>query len=118
MRELKFRAYDKQKGCWIEGGYGFHILGEALLLGGLFSDYGVMELNNIVITQFTGIQDMDGEDVYEGDIVQHFKYGGDHKVQWIAESTGFFVGAELWPLTVRCTPFIKIVGNIFGKDGE
>ena len=27
-RELRFRAWDKVKSQWIEGGYGFHILGE------------------------------------------------------------------------------------------
>lgn len=111
-RQLKFRAYDVVKGKWIDGGYGFHILGEAMLLGGLFCDYGILELNNIRITQFTGILDRNGKDVYEGDIVRH-EYGGNHIVHWIAETAGFFVGNQNWPLSRLCTPRIEVVGNVF-----
>lgn len=113
MRELKFRAWDKVKRQWIEGGYGFHILGEANLHGGLFSDYPVLELNNIEITQFTGIVDRNGREVYEGDVVKHHRYGGRHAIHWIKESTAFFVGEQMWMLTDLCTPHIEVVSTIY-----
>jgi hypothetical protein len=89
-----------------------------MLMGGLFSDYRLMELNNIDITQCTGILDKNGFDVYEGDIIRHHKYGGDHIVAWHAESTGFFVGEQSWPLTKLCTPHIEVVANIYGETCE
>ena|ERR1043165_1059329 len=115
-RELKFRAYDRVKQQWVEGGYGFHILGEAMLIGGLFHDYGLLELNNIVIQQFTGIKDRNGIDVYEGDVIKHKYDGGEHAVKWIGDACGFFVGERLWPLSKLCAPNIEVVGNVLGAS--
>jgi hypothetical protein len=118
MRDLKFRAWDTAKEQWIEGGYGFHILGEAMLIGGLFHDYGLLELNNVIIQEFTGLKDKNGIDIYEGDLIRHHKYGGEHVINWIAESCGFFVGEQSWPLSNLCTPNIEVIGNTFsGKAG-
>jgi hypothetical protein len=69
MRNLQFRAWDEAKKIWIPGADGFHILGEHLLIGGLFTEYNWDNWKDIIIEQFSGIIDESRKEVYEGDII-------------------------------------------------
>lgn len=73
---------------------------------------------NYILMRCTGLSDMKGCDIYEGDVIQHHKYGGNHVVRWIPESTGFFVGEEAWPLTALCCPNIEVIGNIHDRTNS
>jgi len=58
MREIKFRAWDKEK----------NEMTESICLGGLHIPYNSNQ-DNYVLMQYTGLKDKNGKEIYEGDIV-------------------------------------------------
>lgn len=97
MREIKFRGYDIKLNQWIYGYYVKHIDATLNPLGSTeeeikkwykehtkhyivqdgFSDWDMPrglqfnEVDEYSVGQFTGIQDCNGRDIYEGDIVEY-----------------------------------------------
>lgn len=71
-RVIKFRAWHAKRGQWLHDGKpdGCHILGETILFGEWMRGVSIEELNDVVVEQFTGLNDKSGQSVYEGDIVE------------------------------------------------
>lgn len=120
MREIKVRAWYKpyKQMCQVESlrfdGNGVY---RAVLIEESFYDRRIVEADEIVIEQFTGLKDRNGTDIYEGDIL--IDDSGEPIEYWVVKfSDGGFIGecagvAEpLFELTN-----LEVVGNIH-EDSE
>ena len=93
MREIKFRAWDNIKSRMVDmqekpADNGLTYEGYFHLLAGRGFDFPVM--------QFTGLQDIAGKDVFEGDVISYGYWNGDeaqglclHIVSWDSENSRF-----------------------------
>ena len=120
MREIKVRAWYKpyKQMCQVESlrfdGNGVY---RAVLIEESFYDRRIVEADEIVIEQSTGLKDKNGTDIYDGDIL--IDDTGEPVEYWVVKfSDGGFVGEcagvteSLFELTN-----LEVVGNIH-KDPE
>lgn len=111
-RILKFRAWSTKYKKFLATG--FHIIGETTLFD-LLNQHRLEELNDIEIQQFTGLQDENGKDIYEGDILKWPKgwmYDEmNGKVEWIVNGFSFANKKVNWCLGRKVEG--DIIGNIF-----
>ena|SRR3990167_4566414 len=98
MREIKFRAWNKKEKQWI-GGYCFTPL-----------NWPQFSLNSFELTQFTGLHDKNGKEIYEGDILT-----SNNEV--VYKNDGYWITHPSQNRGIRMRDFgvsnCKIIGNIY-----
>ena len=108
MREIKFRAWNKQTRR-MEEVKQINLFDDEMLNGRLVW----YSLRHAELLQYTGLQDKNGTEIYEGDIVKDVS---DELIGYIEYSDGGFViiyDDIVQKLNADESAYLEVVGNIF-----
>ena len=99
MREIKFRAWEKINRMWLKS-FNVNLL-------------NIDVLSNVEIMQYTGLKDIAGDEIYEGDIVKDIS---NESIGYIEYSDGGYVIVYddiMEKLNSDESAYLEVIGNIY-----
>lgn len=121
IKNIKFKAKSILDGAWLQGDLIHKEDGKIAILR---NGFNVSEVDPSTVCQYTGLADCEGNEVWEGDILQDVDFGHFKYVIIFAEGTylaqreGQYVGIPLNECVddfVGNVTYAKVVGNKFDK---
>ena len=115
MREIKFRAWDKEKKIMGEV-LGIDILHKEIFFSNEDVDcYEHVDFKDIELMQYTGLKDKNNKEIYEGDIVT--LHNSKYKVIFNSKEAGFVLRDDEFemniPFTNNNNKRMEVIGNIY-----
>jgi len=127
QRPIRFRIRNTKTNEWIHGpGNEVNLFGETIIFGELLYGISIEDLNEIRALQFSGEQDKDSKEVYEGDIVRLQMNNDPEDLQWEVGVIQFVKGSftfvskyeneNLHDFFVNGKLDFEVIGNIFDNS--
>jgi uncharacterized phage protein (TIGR01671 family) len=114
MREIKFRIWNVDTNCWTAL--------ESNIKDITWHRFDGINVNSLIFQQFTGLKDRNGQDIYEGDLI-NFSWQVGHKefhdnknqeVFYSNECASFVFGKDMIAMLDRVVyDTLEVVGNVF-----